>query len=124
MHFILESISEYLKGEKSLPLCSQIVEIEKKENLKIRIESEEYEIPFGGTLEEIAKAYQEKIGKIILGARLNNSIVELFRPIARSGEVSFITLDSQDGLSIYQRGLFFILHATVRKLYKKRSILQ
>jgi len=98
------------------------MEIEKKENLKIRIESEEYEIPFGGTLEEIAKAYQEKIGKIILGARLNNSIVELFRPITRSGEVSFITLDSQDGLSIYQRGLFFILHATVRKLYKNRTI--
>ncbi|HOK87635.1 MAG TPA: nucleoside kinase [Fervidobacterium sp.] len=90
--------------------------------LKMTVEGEEYEIPFGSTLEEIAKTYEERIGKVILGAQLNNSIVELFRPITRSGEVSFITLDSQDGLRIYQRGLFFILHASIRKLYKNYTI--
>lgn len=92
------------------------------EMLKIYVNGETYEIAPGTTLEQIAKDYEKKTGKMVLGARLNNSIVELFRPIYRSVEVSFITLDSQDGMRIYQRGLLFILHAAVRSLFKTYAL--
>lgn len=92
------------------------------EMLKIYVDGETYEIAQGTTLEQIAKEYEKKTGKMVLGARLNNSIVELFRPIYRSGEVTFITLESQDGMRIYQRGLLFILHAAVRSLFKTYTL--
>jgi uridine kinase len=92
------------------------------EMLKIYVDGETYEIAQGTTLEHIAKEYEKKTGKMVLGARLNNSIVELFRPIYRSGEVTFITLESQDGMRIYQRGLLFILHAAVRSLFKTYTL--
>uniref|UniRef100_A0A7C4GJ80 Nucleoside kinase n=1 Tax=Fervidobacterium thailandense TaxID=1008305 RepID=A0A7C4GJ80_9BACT len=92
------------------------------EMLKIYVDSEEYEIKFGETLEAIAKEYENKTGKIVLGARMENTILELFRPITRSGEITFITLDTQDGQRIYQRGLFFILHASVRRLFKNCNL--
>lgn len=90
--------------------------------LQIYIGKETYEIPFGSTLENIAKEYEKKTGKLVLGARINNTIVELFRPIYKSGEVTFITLDSQDGMRIYQRGLLFVLHAAIRRLYDKYTL--
>ncbi|MGC8955453.1 MAG: nucleoside kinase [Fervidobacterium sp.] len=92
------------------------------QTLKIYMGQEEYEIPYGSTLENLARQYEEKTGKVILGARLDNFIVELFRPLVRSGEVTFITLDSIDGMRIYQRGLFFILHAAARKIFKDYSL--
>ncbi|MEJ5257780.1 MAG: nucleoside kinase [Fervidobacterium sp.] len=92
------------------------------EKIKLYIDGKVYEIPQGGTLEEIADEYGKEHNKIILGARINNTIVELFRPINRSGEVTFITLDSQDGMRIYQRGLLFILHASVRKVFRDYTL--
>ncbi|MGB9795888.1 nucleoside kinase [Fervidobacterium gondwanense] len=92
------------------------------EKIKLYIDGKVYEIPQGGTLEEIADEYGKEHNKIILGARINNTIVELFRPINRSGEVNFITLDSQDGMRIYQRGLLFILHASVRKVFRDYTL--
>ncbi|WP_448375671.1 nucleoside kinase [Fervidobacterium sp.] len=90
--------------------------------LQIYIGKETYEIPFGSTLENIAKEYEKKTGKLVLGARINNTMVELFRPIYKSGEVTFITIDSQDGMRIYQRGLLFVLHAAIRRLYDKYKL--
>ncbi len=92
------------------------------ETLKIYVGKEVYELPSGSTLEEIAKEYERETKKIVLGARINNTIVELFRPIDKSGEVNFITLDSQDGMRIYQRGLLFILHAVLRKLFNQYTL--
>ncbi len=92
------------------------------ETLKIYVNGNEYEMVYGSTLESIAKDYEKKIGKIIVAARMNNTIVELFRPITKSGEVTFITLDTQDGMRIYQRGLFFILHASVRNNFKDSKL--
>jgi uridine kinase len=92
------------------------------ETLKIYVGKKAYELPSGSTLEEIAKEYERETKKIVLGARINNTIVELFRPIDKSGEVNFITLDSQDGMRIYQRGLLFILHAAVRKLFNQYTL--
>jgi len=92
------------------------------ETLKIYVGKKAYELPSGSTLEEIAKEYECETKKIVLGARINNTIVELFRPIDKSGEVNFITLDSQDGMRIYQRGLLFILHAAVRKLFNQYTL--
>ena len=90
--------------------------------LKIYVGKKAYELPSGSTLEEIAKEYERETKKIVLGARINNTIVELFRPIDKSGEVNFITLDSQDGMRIYQRGLLFILHASVRRLFNQYTL--
>lgn len=96
--------------------------MEMVEKIKLYIDGKVYEIPQGETLEEIADEYRKEHNKIILGARINNTIVELFRPIDRSGEVTFITLDSQDGMRIYQRGLLFILHASVRKVFRDYTL--
>ncbi|MFN3692422.1 MAG: nucleoside kinase, partial [Fervidobacterium sp.] len=92
------------------------------ETIKIYIDNSEYEITKGSTLQKIAEEYEKKIGKIILGAKIDNNIVELFRPITRSGEVKFITLDDQDGMRIYQRGLFFILHASARSVFPEYKL--
>ncbi|MEN3043163.1 MAG: nucleoside kinase [Fervidobacterium sp.] len=92
------------------------------EKLKIYVENSEYEIPYGSTLENLAKEYSIKSGKVVLGAKIENTIIELFRPITRSGEVSFIYLEHQDGMRIYQRGLFFILHAATRRIFKSYTL--
>ncbi|ACJ74609.1 MAG TPA: nucleoside kinase [Thermosipho africanus] len=71
----------------------------------------------GTTLERFVDEYEKYYESPIVAAKLNNSIVELFRPIIRSGEVEFLDINSTDGFRIYQRGLLFILKHTLKKLY-------
>ncbi|MBB6063155.1 uridine kinase [Thermosipho japonicus] len=71
----------------------------------------------GITLEKFVDEYEKYYESPIVAAKLNNSIVELFRPIIRSGEVEFLDINSTDGFRIYQRGLLFILKHTLKKLY-------
>ncbi|QTA37612.1 nucleoside kinase [Thermosipho ferrireducens] len=82
----------------------------KEDNKKIFVEE-------GTTLLNFAKDYQKFYKSPIVAARINNSIVELFRPLTRSGVVEFIDVNTTDGFRIYQRGLLFILHASIRELF-------
>lgn len=92
------------------------------ETVKIFVNGQEHELKVGETLEALAREYELQTGLPILAARFDEHIVELFKPVERSGNVSFITLADQDGVRIYQRGLFFILHASVRRLFKDASL--
>ncbi|AEH50979.1 nucleoside kinase [Pseudothermotoga thermarum] len=52
-----------------------------------------------------------------VAARIGNMIVELNKPIERSGEIEFVRLNSLDGLRIYQRGVLFLLNKVLKEFY-------
>ena len=70
----------------------------------------------GENLLRLAEEYQRYFKYKILAAKVNNKIVELFKPLDRGGELRFIDLTDPDGLRIYQRGLIFLASCALRKL--------
>ncbi|MEJ5230434.1 MAG: nucleoside kinase [Pseudothermotoga sp.] len=74
--------------------------------------------PQGERLIQYASKYAEYHKTPILAARIDNSIVELNRPLDRGGTVEFIDLSTIDGLRIYQRGVLFLLHMVLKEFYR------
>ncbi|MEN3007931.1 nucleoside kinase [Pseudothermotoga sp.] len=85
--------------------------------LKILDTNEELRVPAGEKLLEYAKRYWKYHDTPIVAARLDNTIVELTRPLERGGTVEFIDLRCLDGLRIYQRGVLFVLNMALKERY-------
>ncbi len=89
------------------------------EKIKLIFEDDgkEVEVSRGTNLLEFVKSYEKFHKAPIVAARLDNLIVELSKPLDRSGRVRFVDLTSSDGIRIYQRGLLFILAVAVREVF-------
>ncbi|MBO8160118.1 MAG: nucleoside kinase [Thermosipho sp. (in: Bacteria)] len=74
-------------------------------------------LPIGSTLLEIYGKFQKYYDSPIVAAKINNTIVELFRPLYKPGEIEFLDINSVDGFRIYQRGLLFLLKISLKKLF-------
>ncbi|WP_461766222.1 nucleoside kinase [Pseudothermotoga sp.] len=85
--------------------------------LKILDTNEELRVPAGEKLLEYAKRCWKYHDTPIVAARLDNTIVELTRPLERGGTVEFIDLRCLDGLRIYQRGVLFVLNMALKERY-------
>lgn len=85
--------------------------------IKILDTNEELRVSAGEKLLEHAKRCWKYHDTPIFAARLDNTIVELTRPLERGGTVEFIDLRSLDGLRIYQRGVLFILNLALKERY-------
>ncbi len=79
---------------------------------------EEVTVSQGERLTDYASKYAKYHKTPILAARINNSIVELNKPLDRGGTVEFIDLSTLDGLRIYQRGVLFLLHMVLKEYYR------
>jgi uridine kinase len=85
--------------------------------LRISDTHEELQVPAGEKLLEYAKRCWKYHDTPIVAARLDNTIVELTKPLDRGGVVEFIDLRSLDGLRIYQRGVLFVLNMALKELF-------
>ncbi|MBT1248768.1 MULTISPECIES: nucleoside kinase [unclassified Thermosipho (in: thermotogales)] len=75
------------------------------------------EVEKGETLKKFVDNYSKYYDSPIIAAKIDNTIIELFRPLHYSGKVSFLDVNSVDGFRIYQRGLLFILKSVLKKMY-------
>jgi uridine kinase len=53
----------------------------------------------------------------IVAARFNNKVVRLSYPLTTDGKLSFVALDSSDGMSVYRRSLAFVMIRASRELF-------
>lgn len=87
-----------------------------KENIIIEIEGYE-KIIFrsGGTIEELIKKIDAE--KNIIGALINNEVVELSYTLKEDTQVKFITTKDRMGAKIYRSGLKFLYIVAIKELY-------
>lgn len=86
--------------------------------IKITDNNEELRIAQGEKLINHVSKYVKYHETPIVAARIDNTIVELNKPLDRGGVVDFIDLSTLDGLRIYQRGVLFLLHMVLKEFYK------
>jgi uridine kinase len=53
----------------------------------------------------------------IVAARFSNKVVRLSYPLTSDGKLSFVTLDTSDGMSVYRRSLAFVMIRAARELF-------
>ncbi len=58
----------------------------------------------------------------IIAARFNNKVVRLSYPLTTDGRLSFVTLDSSDGMSVYRRSLAFVMIRASRELFPEARV--
>ncbi|MEA2067275.1 MAG: nucleoside kinase [Thermotogota bacterium] len=80
------------------------------------------EIPYGTKIHEITSRYQEYFDSPIMGAKIDNTLFELRKPILKGGKIDFLDLTTTDGLRIYTRGILFIMLMAFRKIYKDAKL--
>ena len=89
----------------------------KKLELIFKKTNEKIVINYGENSLKIVEQFSKYYASPIVAAKINNTIIELFRPIERSGIIEFLDINSTDGFRIYQRGLLFVLKITLKKLF-------
>ena len=58
----------------------------------------------------------------IVAARFNNKVVRLSYPLTTDGTLSFVTLDTSDGMSVYRRSLAFVMIRAARELFPGQRV--
>jgi len=94
----------------------------KKIELIFEKTNEKIVLKYGENLLKIVDQFKKYYDSPIVAAKINNSIIELFRPLERSGTIEFLDINSVDGFRIYQRGLLFVLKITLKKLFPEYSL--
>lgn len=74
------------------------------------------EFPHGIPLLEVANSFQLKYDYPILVARVNNSILELSKPLVKDCEIDFYDRSSTAGNAIYSRAVHFLMIVAIKKV--------
>lgn len=73
----------------------------------------------GISVKEVAHDYKKVTGKVVMGARINNLMVDFDTKLTEDVHVEFFDYTDPEGNKIYQSGLKFILIMAVRELWGK-----
>ncbi len=73
----------------------------------------------GVTVKEIAHDYKKVTGKVVMGAQINNIIVDFDTMLTEDTRIDFFDYTTTDGNKIYQAGLKFIMIIAVKELWSK-----
>ncbi|MCR4842125.1 MAG: nucleoside kinase [Eubacterium sp.] len=73
-------------------------------------------VPQGTTYEEIAKRYADKFDSPIVLARFSGRLRELFKKVARDGELEFVTMSEKPGIMTYRRSMVLLMQKAFRSL--------
>lgn len=85
--------------------------------LRLHLPNGQYiEVEEGSTLLPLAKAYADIFASPVVEGVFNGEAVDLQRPLTADGKVSFIELDTEEGMRVYVRTLLFMLLAAAKKL--------
>ncbi len=84
--------------------------IEKKlEQIPLQLADKVYNIPQGKPLLALAIQVQPEYSSPIVGAKIDNEIVDLYTEITKPGRVEFLDLTTEDGMRIYRQSLVFLM---------------
>lgn len=78
--------------------------------------------PAGISLLELSQKKQYLYKTLIVAAKVNMDLKELFYRLEEDARVNFLDLTSQDGIRIYQRSLIFVLIKAARDLFPERQL--
>ncbi len=73
----------------------------------------------GVTVKEVAHDYKKVTGKAVMGAQINNIIVDFDTMLTEDTRIDFFDYTTTDGNKIYQAGLKFIMIIAVKELWNK-----
>lgn len=73
----------------------------------------------GVTIKELAHEYEKVSDKIIIGARMNDSIVDFDTKIMEDTNIEFFDYTDSSGNKMYQAGLKFVMIIAVKELWNK-----
>jgi len=88
------------------------------QKILVKIGEEQYEYPSGITVEAIAAEHQKNDAPLIVAAKVNNKLMEMFNELDEDCSLSFVDLKSLDGMKIYQRSLSFIMIRAAMEVFK------
>lgn len=86
------------------------INLEKKEPETISVKK-------GTTLQDLAKEYQKYYKHTIVLAKVDGKLRELFKPVTKSGSISFLTIASHDGRRTYRRSVTLLMQKAVENLW-------
>jgi uridine kinase len=78
--------------------------------------------PAGLSLLELSQKKQKLYKTLIVAAKVNMDLKELFYKLEKDARVEFLDLTTQDGIRIYQRSLIFVMIKAARDLFPKRQL--
>lgn len=73
----------------------------------------------GTLISEIAHDYKKVTGKVVVGAKIDNMIVDFNTKVFEDSRIDFFDYTTPEGNKIYQSGLKFIMILAVRSLWNK-----
>lgn len=91
--------------------------------MKIKAFGEVKELENGLKLYEIAKKFKPNDYKKYLVAKINNELTELSKEINEDCDIEYLSLDSRDGMYVYQSTLRFLISYAIKKLYPKSEVI-
>ncbi|MGH9777149.1 MAG: TGS domain-containing protein, partial [Candidatus Acidiferrales bacterium] len=74
-------------------------------------------MPKGTTPLEILKKHNTRLAEQAVVARTNGDLIDLFQPLERDTELSFLTTDDADGLFVFRHSSAHLLAAAVIELF-------
>lgn len=84
--------------------------MEKKlEQISLQLAGKVYKIPQGNPLLALAVKMQQEYSSPIVGAKIDNEIVDLYTEVLEPVKVEFLDLATEDGMRIYRQSLVFLM---------------
>lgn len=98
-------------------------ELEKKAaDISLQIDDTHLKVKPGTPLFSIAAQFQKSFSSPVVGARLNNEVVDLYTEVAEPGQLEWLDLATEDGMRIYRQSLVFLLTKAAFELFPHYDI--
>lgn len=91
--------------------------------IQLQIAGKQVEVEAGSLILHLLTDFELEFKVAVVGARYNNSLVDLYTEINEAGVLEFVDLTSEDGLRIYRQSLVFLLSRTVYELFPQFKVL-
>ncbi|CAN7429789.1 threonine--tRNA ligase [Peribacillus frigoritolerans] len=82
-------------------------------------DGQQKEYPQGITVESVAGSISSSLRKKAVAGKLDKQLVDLSHKLNKDGELSILTLDSDEGLQVLQHTSAHVLAQAVKRLYQK-----
>lgn len=94
-----------------------------KTTIKVRVESVgQLTLQAGTTPLEILGMTGVKTDYPVIAAKFNNKVRELKSPLQTGGRLTFLALDTPDGMSVYRRSITFVMTRAAREVFESPKV--
>jgi len=89
--------------------------------ITVKIQTQEYSVPEGITLEELAKQYGDnEKGEIVLAYK-NRHLCELYKKVMEDAEIEFVSRTEKIGFATYKRSMIIMMMKAFREVLKEKG---